>query len=139
MSARTTGRRARTRAVSIGAAVAAAALTLPLAAAPASANSFSGRIYQGSYSYDDGADRFCVHADEVNIRDRAVVSVTLTPFDSSRGPVVRLADVDTPGRDCASLARAYEDTHYRAVIKSLLSFDRLGGSTYKTKTVDFYS
>jgi len=122
-----------------GAIFASAAITLTALAAPAYANSFTQRVYQGTVSYDDGQDRFCVRADETGIQDRAVIDVTLTPYDSSRGPVVHVGDTDSAGAHCASLATAYEDTHYKAVIKSLTHFDRLGGSTYETTTLSFYS
>ena len=131
--------RTRRTAVKGGAITAGAAIALTALAVPAYANSFSQRVYQGTVSYDDGHDRFCVHADETGIRDRAVIDVTLTPYDSSRGPVIHVGDVDTAGAQCASLATAYEDTHYKAVIKSLTHFDRLGGSTYETTTLSFYS
>lgn len=108
-------------------------------ALPASANSFSKRIYQGTFSYDDGQDRFCLRADEVDIRDRAVITVTLTPYDTSRGPTITFSDIDYAGRECRSLATAYEDTRYKAAVKSLVSFDRDGTSTYERKTVSFYS
>ncbi len=122
-----------------GVATAIAGIALTAFAAPAWANSFSKRVYQGTVSYDDGADRLCVRADETNIRDRAVIQVTLTPYNSSRGPVVRVSDIDTPGAECGSLATAYEDTQYKAVIKSTISFDRGGNSTYETTNVTFYS
>lgn len=126
-------------AAKVGAATVVTAIALTAMAAPAYANSFSKRVYQGSVSYNDGQDRFCVRADETGIRDRAVINVTLTPYTSSRGPVVHVSDVDTPGGHCGSLATAYEDTHYRAVIKSLVSFDRNGHSIYETTKVSFYS
>lgn len=131
------GRRMRSATIAVAAAL--AAIAVPLTAGAAQANSFTKYVYQGRVSYDDSADRFCVRANETNIRDRAVVSVTLTPYSSTRGPVVRVSDTDDAGGRCGSLATAYEDTHYRAVIKSLVSFDRLGGSTYETTTVSFYS
>ena len=129
----------RARAVKAGVAVVVAAATLPLIAGPALANSFSRDIYQGTFSYNDGEDRFCAHADEVNINDRAVISVTLTPYDTSRGPTISFSDVDYAGATCRSLATAYEDTYYKAVVKSLVSFDRDGTSTYDTKVVSFYN
>jgi hypothetical protein len=129
----------RARAVKAGVAVVVAAATLPLIAGPALANSFSRDIYQGTFSYNDGEDRFCAHADEVNINDRAVISVTLTPYDTSRGPTISFSDVDYAGATCRSLATAYEDTYYKAVVKSLVSFDRDGTSTFDTKVVSFYS
>ena len=132
-------RQTRARAVKAGVAVVVAAATLPLIAGPALANSFSRDIYQGTFSYNDGEDRFCAHADEVNINDRAVISVTLTPYDTSRGPTISFSDVDYAGATCRSLATAYEDTYYKAVVKSLVSFDRDGTSTYDTKVVSFYN
>lgn len=109
-------------------------------AGTASANSFEKPVYQGRARYNDGEDRFCVKADETGIRDRALIQATLTPYNSARGPVVRLADLDTPGRDCGSLATAYEDTKYRAKIQSATGFDRITGTTtWKTYYVDFWS
>jgi hypothetical protein len=122
-----------------GALAAGTAIALTALAAPAYANSFTKRVYQGSVSYNDGQDRFCVSADETGIRDRAVINVTLTPDNAARGPVVHISDTDTAGNHCGSLATAYEDTHYTAVIKSLVSFDRTGNSTYQTTKVGFYS
>jgi hypothetical protein len=133
------GTRLRARVAKVGVAAVVAAATLPLVAGPALANSFTKDIYQGSFSYNDGEDRFCAHADEVNINDRAVISVTLTPYNSSRGPTISFSDVDYAGATCRSLATAYEDTYYKAVVKSLVSFDRDGTSTYDTKVVSFYS
>ncbi len=135
MSARPTTRVATTLAAASLSVLATVATALP-----ASANSFNGRIYQGSYSYNDGEDRFCLRADEVNIRDRAIITVTLTPYDTSRGPTITFSDIDYAGRECRSLARAYEDTRYKAAIKSSVSFDReTGQTTYVRKTVSFYS
>ena len=122
-----------------GLAVVVAAATLPLVAGPALANSFSRDVYQGTVSYNDGEDRFCVKADEVNIHDRAVIEVTLTPYNTSRGPTLHFSDIDTPGNECRSLATAYEDTYYKAVVKSLTHFDRVNGSDYETTTINFYS
>src|SRR3954454_19166705 len=127
------------RAAKAGVAVVAAAATLPLMAGPALANSFTRYVYQGKVSYDDGEDRFCARADEVNINDRAVIEVTLTPYNTSRGPTISFSDVDYSGATCRSLATAYEDTYYKAVIKSLTHFDRVNGSTYQTTVVNFYS
>jgi hypothetical protein len=121
----------------VGAVAAGAALVA--LAGPADAASFTKNVYQGTVTYTDSTDKLCVRADETGIRDRAVIQVTLTPYDSSRGPVVHVSDTDTSGAHCGSLATAYEDTHYRAVIKSTVSFDRNGNSTYETTTVSFYS
>lgn len=104
----------------------------------ASANSFTKPVYQGKVWYNDGKDRFCAKADEAP-RDRAIIYVTLTPYNSSRGPKVSFHDIDYAGATCRSLATAYEDTKYRAKIKSLVHFDRGGDSTYKHYSVDFWS
>lgn len=123
-----------------GAATALTAVALTAFATPALANSFSKRVYQGTVSYDDSADRFCVRADETGVNDRAVIQVTLTPSSSSRGPSLSFYDIDTAGAECRSLATAYEDTQYKAVIKSTITFDRTTGkSTYETTNVTFYS
>lgn len=135
MAPRSATRIIKTSALATVAALAVAGVT----AGPASAKSFDKGVYQGKVSYKDGKDRFCVRAKEKNIHDRAVVKVTLKPYNSARGPLVKLADVDTPGGQCKSLARAYEDTRYRAVIKSLTHFDREDGSTWETTRVSFYS
>jgi hypothetical protein len=116
-----------------------AALATVATAGPASAASFEKRVYQGKVWYNDGDDRFCARADEVNIRDRAIIEVKLIPYNTSRGPTISFADIDYPGAECRSLATAYEDTHYKAVIKSLTNFDRVNGSTYQRTVVDFYS
>ena len=134
MSARFTA-----RTVTTGVAAITAALVLPFTAAPAQANSFTKYVYQGKFWYDDGADQFCARADETNINDRAVLEVTLTPYDSSRGPSISFGDTDSPGATCRSLATAYEDTYYKAVVKSLTHFDRVNGSTYEKTVVSFYS
>lgn len=134
MSARPTRRLLRTS----GAATM-AALAIFATAGGASANSFTKRVYQGSASYNDGNDSFCLRADEVGIRDRAILEVTLRPDNTSRGPTVSFSDIDYAGATCRSLATAYEDTHYTATIKSLVSFDRGGNSTYETTKVGFYS
>jgi len=48
-----------------------------------------------------------------NIRDRAVLQVTLTPYNTSRRPKITFSGIDTTGATCRSPATAYEDTHYR--------------------------
>ncbi|MFC7490506.1 MULTISPECIES: hypothetical protein [unclassified Knoellia] len=127
------------RLIRTSAAASMAALTLVATAGAASANSFERRVYQGKVWYNDGEDRFCVRADEVNIRDRAVIQVTLRPDNTSRGPTISFGDIDTAGAECRSLATAYEDTHYTAIVKSTISFDRDGTSTYETTRIGFYS
>lgn len=131
--------RARTRITTACAAASLAAVAAVTTAGPAAAASFEKRVYQGTVWYNDGEDRFCARADEVNIRDRAVIEVKLIPYDSSRGPTVTFSDIDYAGATCRSLATAYEDTSYKAVIRSLVSFDRVNGSTYERTVVNFYS
>lgn len=127
------------RLIKAAAAASLVSLAVVATAGSASANSFTKRVYQGSASYNDGNDSFCLRADEVGIRDRAILSVTLRPDNTSRGPTVTFSDIDTAGQQCRSLATAYEDTHYTATIKSLVNFDRGGDSTYQTTKVGFYS
>lgn len=127
------------RFIKTSAAATMAALAIIATAGSASANSFERQVYQGKAWYNDGTDTFCLRADEVNIRDRAVLEVTLRPDNTSRGPTISFSDIDYAGATCRSLASAYEDTHYTATIKSLVNFDRDGNSTYETTQVGFYS
>lgn len=93
--------------------VAVAALSLT-ATGTASANSFSGvDVEQGTISYNDGKDRFCVRAyNDARGKD---IMVKLTPLDASRGPVKWVNDSNHEREaHCASLATAYEDTRYKA-------------------------
>lgn len=88
-------------------------------ALPASANSLSGSIQAGSYSYNDGTDQFCARSGG-NYKS---LDVTLTPSSSSQGPT-RTIQVRDGASKCVSLATAYEDTRYSAQI---LGFDSNGG------------
>ena len=129
----------RTHVVRAAAAAAMATLAVVATAGTSSAASFEKRVHQGKAWYNDGEDRFCLRADEVGINDRAVLQVTLTPYNSSRGPTITFSDIDTAGAECRSLATAYEDTLYKAVIKSSLHYDRLNGTTWERTVVDFHS
>ena len=131
--------RSSKRLLKTSAATSLAVLALAATAGPAAANSFERRVYQGKAWYTDGTDQFCLRADEVGINDRAVLQVTLTPANTSRGPTITFSDVDTAGATCRSLATAYEDTSYKAVIKSSLHYDRVNGTTWETTVVNFYS
>lgn len=127
------------RLIKTSAAATMAALAMFATAGPASAASFEVRVHQGKAWYNDGEDRFCLRADEVNINDRAVLEVTLTPYNTSRGPTITFSDTDHAGATCRSLATAYEDTYYKAVIKSSLHYDRINGTTWERTVVDFHS
>lgn len=92
-------------------AVLAAAFGLALGAAPvASANSFSDR-YLGAgahLSYNDGTDTLCLwYVSSGSYR----ASLTAEPTVAGRGPTINLS-VGPGQRKCASLATAYEDSHY---------------------------
>ncbi|CAI7973592.1 conserved exported hypothetical protein [Frankia sp. Hr75.2] len=97
--------------------VAAASFAL---AQPASANSFGPvAVGDGTVSYNDGEDQFCAQA--YNTEGSRWVEVTLVPLSRS-GPSPTWRDYnnsyDHPGSTCRSLATAYEDTYYRADIKT---------------------
>ncbi|WP_106397064.1 hypothetical protein [Actinocorallia populi] len=98
--------------------IGAAAMTFTLAQ-PASANSFSASVGDGTVSYNDGTDSFCAQA--YNTEGARWVQVTLVPISRS-GPSPSWRDNNNyyghSGSTCRSLATAYEDTHYRADIKS---------------------
>lgn len=105
----------RTAAVGLGAV--AAAFTL---AQPASAASFGPvSVGDGTVGYDDGADSFCAQA--YNTEGPRWVQVTLVPISRS-GPSPTWKDENNyyghSGSTCRSLATAYEDTYYRADIKT---------------------
>lgn len=98
----------------------ATALSIGLAG-PASADSFTNRKAPGgTYSYNDGLDRFCVHGTY-----QTSISVKLVPISRS-GPTVTVGDYSNRGACSTALARAYEDTRYKAVITS---YTRSGTST----------
>lgn len=101
------------------AAAGACALSIGLAG-PASANSFDRPAPGGSYSYNDGLDRFCVHGGF-----SSSISVRLVPVSRS-GPSVTVSDYWNRGACSSALVRAYEDTRYKAVVTS---YTRSGTST----------
>ncbi|WP_439031203.1 hypothetical protein [Gordonia terrae] len=120
-------------AISIGAA---GVLTV-LGTSAAQANSFSTSTHGGTASYDDGGDRFCAFA--WNTEGVRTVRVTLTAV-SRPGPSFDFTERNTyaggnAGNTCRSLATAYEDTQYKAVIRGYWGEP----GTTETKTVTFYS
>lgn len=119
----------------VGVSVAAASLAL---ATPASANSFSKNVGDGTVSYDDGGDRFCVTA--FNSEGARWVQVKLVPISRS-GPSPTIKDYNNyyghSGSTCSTaLSTAYEDTYYRADITSYWG-ER--GTTISHGSVYFYS
>lgn len=105
-----------------------AGITLALAPA-APANSFSTTISDvGSYSYDDGADRFCVKA--YNGSQFRYIQAELKPVNGV-GPSRFFSDDSTDsGSNCVGLATAYEDARYKAVVAA---------SLFTNRTAYFYS
>ncbi|MFC9979082.1 hypothetical protein [Gordonia sp. NPDC127522] len=124
--------------MSVVAATMGAAAVLSVVGSPgASANSFSTSTHGGTASYDDGGDRFCAFA--WNTEGVRTVRVTLTAI-SRPGPSHDFTERNTyaggsAGNTCRSLATAYEDTQYRAVIRGYWGEP----GTTQTKTVTFYS
>lgn len=115
----------------VGVTVAAATFAL---AQPALANSFTKNVGDGTVSYDDGADRFCVTA--FTGEGSRWVRVKLDAISRS-GPEPTITDYSSSsGATCASLATAYEDTQYRATITSYWG-ER--GTTVSRGSVTFYS
>ncbi|MEO3787342.1 hypothetical protein ABGB12_28785 [Actinocorallia sp. B10E7] len=101
----------------VGIGVAAATFAL---AQPASANSFGPiSVSDGTISYNDGGDSFCAQA--YNTEGARWVQVTLVAISRS-GPEPSWKDYNNyygdSGSTCRSLATAYEDTYYRADIKT---------------------
>lgn len=124
--------------MSIVAATTGAAAVLSVVGSPiASANSFSASTQGGTATYDDGGDQFCAFA--WNTEGARSVRVTLTAV-SRPGPSHDFTDRNTyaggnAGNSCRSLATAYEDTRYKAVIRGY--WGETG--TTETTTVYFYS
>ena len=100
------------------------------------ANSFTTTTQGGTASYNDGADQFCAQA--YNSEGARTVRVQLTAI-SRPGPSKDFKDYNNyyghPGATCVSLAAAYEDTQYRAIIDGY--WGEVG--TVQRKTVTFYS
>jgi hypothetical protein len=108
-----------------------------LGAPAASANSFSTSTQGGTASYNDGGDQLCAFA--WNTEGIRTVRVTLTAVSRS-GPGFDFTERNTyagggAGNTCRSLATAYEDTQYKAVIRGYWGEK----GTTETKTVYFYS
>ncbi|MGN9837478.1 hypothetical protein ACTMTI_05075 [Nonomuraea sp. H19] len=97
----------------VGIGVAAASLAL---AQPASAASFSWNVGDGVVTYDDGADSICARA--YTGEGSRWVEVSLAPVNGG-GPSYTWRDTtSTSGPTCRSLATAYEDTYYRATVRT---------------------
>ncbi|MFG1855626.1 hypothetical protein ACGFJT_27610 [Actinomadura geliboluensis] len=101
----------------VGLGIAAASIAV---AQPALANSFGPvSVGDGTVSYNDGGDQFCAQA--YNTDGARWVQVTLVPISRS-GPSSSWTDYNNyygnSGSTCRSLATAYEDTYYRADIKT---------------------
>ncbi|MFG3437533.1 hypothetical protein ACGF0J_09840 [Nonomuraea sp. NPDC047897] len=98
----------------VGMGVAAATFAL---AQPASAASFTWNVGDGTVSYNDGTDTICAQA--YNTEGSRWVEVKLTPVNGG-GPSYTWRDSNTshPGGTCRSLATAYEDTSYRATVRT---------------------
>ncbi|MFI6502753.1 hypothetical protein [Nonomuraea typhae] len=118
----------------VGAVVAVSGLAM---AQPALANSFSKNVGDGTISYDDGGDRFCAQA--YNTEGRRWVEVTLTPVNGG-GPTKTIRDNNDqyghPGATCTSLSTAYEDTQYRASVRTYWGET---GNVTNRGTTSFYS
>ncbi|GAA4099735.1 hypothetical protein [Nonomuraea soli] len=99
-----------------GIGVAAATMLL---ASPASAASFSWNVGDGTVSYNDGTDTICAQA--YNSEGARWVEVTVTPVNGG-GPSFTFRDNNNyyghSGSTCRSLATAYEDTYYRATVRT---------------------
>lgn len=112
----------------LGATAVIAGTALAIGAPTASANSIATtRVAAGTYQYSDYNDSFCATAN----RGNSVITVTLTAVSRS-GPT-KVFSAEDGGRACGSLAKAYEDTKYKAVISSWVNGAR------SSKTVYFYS
>jgi hypothetical protein len=124
----------RTAVVGIGVAAACLGLTQP-----AWANSFSKGLVDGSISYRDNGDRFCAHAYDTG--GSRSITVKLTPISRS-GPHFHWTDTNifydagAPTGVCKSLARAHEDTRYRAEV---WTYYAKRGTTVKRANFTFYS
>ncbi|GAB2837050.1 hypothetical protein GCM10022221_40360 [Actinocorallia aurea] len=103
-----------------GAAVGLGAAAVLALAQPASAASFGPvSVGDGTVGYNDGTDSFCAAA--YNTEGARWVQVTLVPI-SQAGPTLTWTDYNSyygdSGSTCRSLATAYEDTYYRADIRT---------------------
>lgn len=110
-----------------------AAAAAAIGVAPAAgANSYSDSVVGAGYSYNDGADQFCVSASRSSGDSSATARLTSLE-GTSRGPSISLG-VENGGRRCASLATAYEDTHYQVVVRTYRN-----GRVVDTEVKRFYS
>jgi hypothetical protein len=91
-------------------------VAMVMSAGPAYANSFSWNVGAGVVSYNDGTDQIC--ADAYTGGGTRIVEVRLVPL-SRPGPSYTWTDSNSSGAaTCRSLATAYEDTQYRATVRT---------------------
>ncbi|MFI6513713.1 hypothetical protein ACIBCT_39430 [Streptosporangium sp. NPDC050855] len=97
----------------------------------------SWNVGDGVVSYNDGTDSICAQA--FNSEGARWVEVTLTPVNGG-GPSYTWRDNNNyyghPSATCRSLATAYEDTNYRATVKTYWG-ER--GTTVSRGSRTFYS
>ncbi|MEX5633934.1 hypothetical protein [Parafrankia sp. FMc2] len=122
------------KAALVATAAAAASLVLAL---PASAASFSLNVGDGTVTYSDGVNQFCLTA--YNSEGARWVQAVVTPVSSSSAPSYTRRDNNNyyghSGSTCWTI-NAPEDTRYRAVITSYWG-ER--GTTVSRGTQTFYS
>lgn len=120
----------KTRAL-VASALASVALVGGIAAQPAEANSFASAPAQGGYySYKDGYDRFCVRATTPGYR----LVAELSPVRAGHGPSFTVTNRwDDYRTECSTaLARAYEDTKYKVIVRSYYN------GVYKSSKTDYF-
>lgn len=101
----------KTAVVGIGVAAASIALAQPAAAA-----SFTWNVGDGTVTYNDSTDSIC--ADAYTGEGSRWVEVALVPVNGG-GPSYTWRDDTSSGNPtCRSLATAYEDTYYRATVRT---------------------
>ncbi|RJL31349.1 hypothetical protein [Bailinhaonella thermotolerans] len=108
-----------------------------LLAQPASAASFTWNVGDGQVVYNDSTDQICAQA--FNTEGPRWVEVQLAPVNGG-GPSYTWKDYNNsygnPGSTCRSLATAYEDTQYRATVRTYWG-ER--GTTVSRGSRTFYS
>lgn len=103
----------------LGAAGLIAASALAVSSGPASAELAPWTAAGGTYSYKDATDKFCVKANTGDYTISARLVNIDTRYPQRLSPDFKVGDTgETASGNCVSLARAYENTHYRAVVKS---------------------
>lgn len=106
-------------------------------ALPASAASFSANVGDGTVSYSDAINQFCVYA--YNSEGARWVQAVVTPVNNSSAPSYTRRDYNNYYGNSGTLCwtiNAPEDTYYRAVVTSYWG-ER--GTTVSRGTWYFYS